>query len=318
VTNKGTSLHNNRFLSLSALQVYQIFRFSTTLLIGILLAKVFGISTTEIALYEIVLFFGNVVSFFWIAAGQKGLLSLFPSYTEKDQGKILFNFFLLMVGLAGLAAVVLWLIQHFLVQQLTQYQEIKFLYLICWYVFFNTPAQLIEYIYVLKKRDTPLLQYGGIIHFLQLGAIILPISLGFGIQGIFHCLVVWSILKFIWLLVLIVKNGTFVLETSLWKKIVLLLIPLSLHALLGGGMEYVDGFLVTHYFEASDFAIFRYGARELPFVNILIAALAATMIPVAVNNEPEAIIQIKKQVKQLSYWMYPLTLFLMIASPSTY
>ena len=79
---------------LNALQIFQIFRFGTTLLIGIVLIKVVGLSTAEIALYEVLLFLGNFVSFFWISAGQKGLLTLFPSYPIDQRGRLLFNIFL--------------------------------------------------------------------------------------------------------------------------------------------------------------------------------------------------------------------------------
>lgn len=304
-----------RLLSLNALQVYQVIRFTTTLLIGIILAKLFGLDTAEIALYEMILFLGNTVSFFWISAGQKGLLSLFPTYTEKDQGKLLFNFFILLLGLAVIAAAFLYVGQTFLLQRLTQYQEIEFLYLICWYILFNAPAQLIEYVYVLKKQDRQLIQYGWIIHSLQLVGVGIPIWLGWGIQGVFLCLVGWSIVKMCWLLLLLKKYGEAKPDQLILHKILLFMIPLSLHMLLGSGMEYVDGFLVASYFEEKQFAIFRYGARELPFVSLLIGALAATMIPIAVEKETEALHTIKQQIKKLSYWMYPLTIILMLASP---
>lgn len=300
---------------MNSLQVYQLIRFSTTLLIGVLLVKIIGLATAEIALYEVVLFIGNFLSFFWISAGQKGLLTLYPTYTHQVQEKLLFNLFLLMMGLSSLVAILIWGMGDVLLQQLTQYTEIPFLYLIGWYSLFNAPAQLIEYIYVLKKQDRLLVQYGGSIHLLQLLAIIYPIWMGWGVPGIFQGLVLWSFLKFLWLLVLLQKYSDFSFDPSLLKKIGVLLIPLCLHTLLGGGMEYIDGFLVTHFFDADQFAIFRYGARELPFVNLLVAAFAATMIPLAVEQEESAIHQIKQHTRQLSYWMYPLTILLMLLSP---
>jgi len=89
-----------------------------------------------------------------------------------------------------------------------------------------------------------------------------------------------------------------------------------LHMLIGGGMEYVDGFIVTSHFEDTGmFAIFRYGAKELPLVTILTAALTATLIPLAVENQQLAIAKIKAEVHQLSRWLFPLTVILMLLSP---
>ena len=126
----------------------------------------------------------------------------------------------------------------------------------------------------------------------------------------------WSLFKFIWLWYLLYKYGAFTLDVSLQKKILVIMLPLSLHALLGGGMEYVDGFIVSSHFEEERmFALFRYGARELPIVSILVAALVATMIPLAVEKEAQAIATIKKKINQLSNWLYPITLVLMMLSP---
>jgi len=300
---------------MNALQLYQITRFSTTLLIGILLVKIFGLSTAEIALYEVVLFLSNFLSFFWISAGQKTLLSLYPTYNESAQKRVLFTLFLVLLGLSLMAAFLIWVAGNYILQQVAQYQQISFLYLIGWYILFNAPAQLIEYLYVLKKQDRKLVGYGVIVHALQFFAVVGPILMSLGIEGIFKWLVVWSFFKFLWIVILLYKHSTFSFDTSLLKKIGGLLVPLCLHALLGGGMEYVDGFLVTRYFEADQFAIFRYGARELPFVNILIAALVATMIPQAIEQKEQTIQDIKLKVQQLSSWMYPLSILLMLLSP---
>ena len=301
---------------MNALQLYQIIRFSTTLLIGILLIRFFGLSTTEVSIYELLLFLGNFVSFFWLSAGQKSFLTLFPSYAEPQKRSLLFNLFLLLFGFAAIAAALLYFGQELLVQQLTSYESLPYISLLAWYLLLNTPAQIIEYIYVLKKQDRQLVIYGILIHSLQLVAIVFPISTGMGLEGVFQGLVLWSLLKFFWLWYLLYQYGSFELDTSLQKKVLLIMLPLSLHALLGGGMEYVDGFIVSsHFKEEKMFALFRYGARELPIVSILVSALVATMIPLAVEKESQAISNIKKKIRQLSNWLYPITIFLMLLSP---
>jgi len=301
---------------MNALQVFQILRFSTTLLIGVLLIKFFGLSTAEISLYEILLFLGNFVSFFWISAGQKSLLSLYPSYSSKQQAELLFTIFLVLFLLGMVAALSLYLGQSYLLPFLTQYQQLKYLDLLCIYLVFIPPTYLIEYIYLLKKEEKAIIRYGVVVYSLQLTAVILPISLGFGVAGIFKGLVLWSVFRFIWLVRLLFKYAAFSLKWVLQKQVLLLLLPLGLHALIGGGMEYIDGFIVTSHFEDDKvFALFRYGARELPLVTILIAALVATLIPLAVENEQLAIDKIKKEISRLSFWLYPLTMFLMLVSP---
>ena len=309
---------------INGLQFFQLLRFGTTLFIGILLAKVFGLTTAEISLYEVILFLGNFVSFFWISAGIKSLLSQF-SRSKKQETVLLINTSFLLLFLGLIAATLLYFFQTFLIESFTQFEQIQYLHLICIYLVFNAPSSIIEYIYLLQKKEAKIFNYGILIFSLQLLAVLLPLLMNWGIEGIFCCLIIWSIFKFGWLLILLVKswkatknekNTSFIINWSIQKKLLLLLFPLSLHMLIGGGMEYVDGFIVTKFFEDTGmFAIFRYGARELPLVTILTAALTATLIPLAVENQTEVLSKIKTEVDNLSRWLFPLTIGLMLMSP---
>lgn len=311
-------------LPINGLQFFQLLRFGTTLFIGILLAKVFGLATPEIALYEVILFLGNFVSFFWISAGIKSLLSEYAR-SKNQTSALLINtsFLLFIIGLV--AAALLYFFQAFLIQTFTQFEQIQYLYLICLYLIFNAPSALIEYIYLLQKQEAKIINYGLIIFGLQLFAILFPLLMSWWIGGIFGCLLLWSIFKFSWLAVILIKHwnkskspnqNTQILSWSTQKRLLILLFPLSLHMLIGGGMEYIDGFIVTKYFEDTGmFAIFRYGARELPLVTILTAALTATLIPLAVENQAIVLPKIKSEIDKLSRWLFPLTIGLMLLSP---
>lgn len=307
---------HNKF-SLNPLQTFQLLRFATTLFIGILLAKFFKLSTADIALYEVLLFLGNFLTFFWISAGIKSLLSQFSK--EKEQGTLVINLAFLLTILGLIAAAMLYFFQDFIVQQFTQFERIEYIGLISLFLIFNVPAALIEYLYLLQKKEQSILWYGGILFSSQLVFIILPLVLNRGLEGVFRGLLVWAILKFIWLLKLLYnfyQPSTKFLNWIQIKTILALMFPLSLHMLIGGGMEYVDGFIVTSHFEDNGtFAIFRYGARELPLVTILTAALTATLIPLAVENQALTIPRIKKEVDKLANWLFPVTMVLMLLSP---
>ena len=284
-----------RLPSLNSLQLFQLMRFVTTLLIGIALARIFGLSTGEISLYEVLLFLSNFVSFFWLSAGVKSLLSQYRK-TEFDATSLLFNLAFLLFIFGLIAASTLYFFQDFFVKDLAMFPPINYMGLISLYLIFNAPSTLIEYIYLLQKKEKKILWYGILIFSTQLAAVCLPILLNLGIKGIFQCLLVWSIFKFTWLLVLLFqtyknskettekhkKRSQLFFDRLIQKKLLLLIFPLSLHMLIGGGMEYIDGFIVTTFKDKSLFAVFRYGAKELPLVTILTAALTATLIPLAV------------------------------------
>ena len=300
-------------------------RFGTTLLIGILLARFFQLTTGEIALYEVLLFLGNFLSFFWISAGIKSLLSQFAK--EKDQSSLLINLAFLLFLFGLLAGGSLYIFQDFIIHQFTLYDQLVHIELISLFLVFNAPTAIIEYIYLLQKKEKAIVWYGSILFSSQLLVIIFPLLFNWGLKGVFQGLLVWSILKFIWLLKLLfsastpiaigVSSGsTSAINWQQLKNLLLLIFPLSLHMLIGGGMEYVDGFIVTSHFEDTGmFAIFRYGARELPLVTILTAALTATLIPLAVENQALAIDKIKIEVDKLINWLFPVTMVLMLLSP---
>ncbi len=310
-------MKNKLLSSLNPLQLYQLMRFATTLLIGILLARFFQLTTGEIALYEVLLFLGNFLSFFWISAGIKSLLSQFAK--EKEQAALFINLAFLLFLFGLLAGGVLYTFQDFIIHQFTQYDQLAHIELISLFLVFNAPTAIIEYIYLLQKKEKAILWYGSILFSSQLLVIILPLLLNCGLKGVFQGLLAWSILKFIWLLKLLFSansGSTSVINWQQIKNILLLMFPLSLHMLIGGGMEYVDGFIVTSHFEDTGmFAIFRYGARELPLVTILTAALTATLIPLAVENQTVAIDKIKIEVDKLTNWLFPVTMGLMLLSP---
>ena len=320
--------------TLNPLQTFQLMRFGTTLLIGILLARFFGLSTADIAIYEVLLFLGNFLSFFWISAGIKSLLSQFAK--EKQQAALLANLAFILLLLGSISASLLYFFQDFIIHQFTQYEQLDHIGLISLFLVFNAPTAIIEYIYLVQKKDRKILKYGVLLFATQLLVIIIPFFFNWGIRGVFQGLLGWSILKFAWLIELLLNPTSSSNNTSLafpdsyrdgntsptklnWpqqKSILLLMLPLSLHMLIGGGMEYVDGLIVTsHFVDTGQFAIFRYGARELPLVTILTAALTATLIPLAVENQALAITKIKREVNKLAKWLFPVTMVLMVLSP---
>ena len=306
-------------LNLNGLQIFQLIRFSTTLLIGILLVKVFQLSTADIAVYEILLFLGNFFSFFWLSATVKSLLSEYGN--AKQSFQLLVNLSLLLLIMGLFFGGILYFFEQPIIQSLTQYRHLENVGLIALYIIFTAPSTLIEYIYLLQKKEQQIVNYGSIIYTLQLISIVLPLTLGFSLTGIFTALLIWSIFKFIWLIFLLLniykaKGGSYLVSWQLQKKILLLIFPLSLHMLIGGGMEYIDGFIVAGYFtDTSQFAIFRYGARELPLVTILTSALTATLIPLAVENKLAVQSKVKEEVGKLTKWLYPVTFLLMLLSP---
>ena len=79
-----------------ALQFFQVLRFGTFFLTGILFTKL-GLSTYDIGVYEALLFLGSVLSFFWLSGLTQSLLA---NYQPKEKSKEFFNSFLVLSAIS--------------------------------------------------------------------------------------------------------------------------------------------------------------------------------------------------------------------------
>lgn len=281
-------------------------------MIGILLTKS-QLSTAEIDIYEAFLFFANMASFFWISGGQSALLQFFPDLNQSDQKKTFFNVWMGFVLMSFLAGGFLILFQNPILG-LTNFEAVPF-ELIGLFLLFNTPAWLNHVIYLLLGKNRQILVYGIITFGLQVLVVILPVWLGFALNETFIGLIILGIGKFIWSLILLNKYAVFQFDFTLLKTYFLLALPLLLHVFVGNSVEYIDGLIVTSHFDDDVFAIFRYGARELPLTLLLIGAIVMALIPEVASDLQSGLQKIKNETNRLSKWLYPLSIILMIISP---
>ena len=291
-------------------------RFATTLLIGILLAKS-GMPTSDISLYETWLFLGNIVTFFWMGGGHNALISLFPRLEDPGSRRLLlFQSFIVYTLLSLLAALVLALAGNWIGPRFAHAEQVPYLLWLCLFIAGNIPSQLVHLFYLLEKQPRMILRYGFLSFGMQLAAILLPLIAGWGLEGIVISLVIWAFLKWLWLLGLVFRYGAWGWDWTLLKRFVWLMLPLTLHVLVGNSVEYTDGLIVAGFFEDErQFALFRFGARELPLTLLLVGGIVTGLIPLAAEDLGAAAREIRLRTARLAHWLYPLSCALMFLSP---
>ncbi|GLR18287.1 oligosaccharide flippase family protein [Portibacter lacus] len=297
--------------NVSALQAFQVMRFSVLILIGIILVKT-GYSTDEIGVYELFFFLANVVSFFWVMGLNNGLMSYYPSLTEEKKQLMLFNIAILLLALGFIAGLILYLARHAVFEMVGKVDYLGYLII---YMILSAPANFTEYTYLLKGQSSKIIIYGMVIFALQLILIISGVMLDFSIENLLKLMVGWALFKFVWFAQLIIRKEKLKLDFKLQYVFLIFSLPLIFQMLLGNGMEYVDGFLVNVFYDETAFAQFRYGARELPLVTILVGAVSTALIPVAVNNMADALSEVKQKIKRLMNFLFPISMVLMLISP---
>ena len=301
-----------------ALQVFQILKFGMLILIRIILAKL-NILTEDIGDFEYFLFLAGAVSFFWVNGIIQSLLPLnrnsvtFGKSSKKSPE--IFNAFLLMAGFTLLAVLLLSGYEIAEIGDSSPY----FYYLIL-FIFLSTPANLIEYIYLLFGRTKQIVVYGISIFVLQLSFIALPLFLGYSIDWAIKGLVFTGAIKFVWLFILLQKYSLFKASRSYMMEHLKLGLPLILGAFFAGSAQYVDGFLIKNKFDEETFAVFLYGAKELPVVALLAFSLSAAMVARFANTSDHQSIfkEIKKESARLMHVLFPFSIVLLLITYSIF
>ena len=297
------------------MQIFQLIRFSTLILIGVVFTKS-GLSTSAIGQYETFLFLAGAVSFFWLNGLIQGFLPSSRDQTTSGKSSVLFNVFYLLVSFSVLCALFVLLFEHSISGTLLKGTGVPFLKYLLIYLIISSPTSLVEYIYLIKNRGKRMLVYGCISYALMFLLVILPRVFGLGIEYSLAGLILSSVFRMVWLFVLLFRNSSPAFDFGFIKGHLKSAYPLIFSMLLSGSGQYIDGFIITSYFDDATFAIFRYGAREFPLVLLLANAFSASMLPgfsdrsnLKLNLE-----KIRQNSQKLGFWLFPLSGILMLVS----
>lgn len=297
-------------------QIFQLFRFAALLFTGILLTKS-TIEIQDIGVYEGLIFISGAVSFFWVNGILNGLLSQYKK-EEVNRNVYFFNTALLLVFMSILLILIMVVfsqtVSHFLP---TTTPRIYGLMLI--YIFLNNPTYLIEHIFLLKENTRGLLLYGTLHSIAYITAVIYPVLMGWEIEFVFYGLILLSILKNIYLGILVYQENEFRIKKKVIVDLLAFSTPLIFGFALAGSAEYIDGLLVSSHFGSDQFAIFRYGARELPLAVLLSSSLSSSFIPrLSQNILISELSNLKAESLRLMNLLFPITILLVFLSTWLY
>lgn len=298
--------------SISAFQFFQLARYTTLVLIGIVFTKTV-LTQQEIGEYETFVFIAGAVSSFWLNGLMKALL---PLSSEKNAKAPFFSAFVLISVLSLLVAGLLVLIRPALSEFLLNGKSIPELTLLLVYLVIGVPANLVEYFYLIKKKNKALIIFAVISFSVQFLLVIIPSLLGYSVRFVLAGLVGSAILRYFWLWGLFVYYNEIRVSFSFMKRHLNLGGPLVAATFLSGSAHFIDGFIVTSHFDESTFAVFRYGARELPLAMLLANALNSAMLPEFANKENlrQNLEKLKHNITRLMHILFPVTAVLLLLS----
>jgi O-antigen/teichoic acid export membrane protein len=306
-----------KFIShISSYQFFQLFRYGALMLIGILFSKS-HLGINEIGSYETLMLLSSVFTFFWISGLMNSMLSLF----NKEIGKtsFFFNSFLLVCLFNGIIVVLMVAFKPDIIAWFCKGKDIPYYNLLLVYIFLNTPSFLNEHIFLLRKESNKLITYGSSIYSLQVIFAVAPIFFGYSIEMSLYGLIGIAIIKLIILASLLIKHSLFEINFTQLKSHLYLALPLMASALFSGSADYIDGIIVSRNFSPNVFAIFRFGARELPFTLLMANAMSVALVPIFSSGElKESLAEIKRRSTRLMHVLFPITILLLLTSKIIY
>jgi O-antigen/teichoic acid export membrane protein len=300
--------------NVNALQFFQLIRYGALILIGILLSKS-ELGKTNIGHYETFLLIAGAFTFFWVNGFLKAMMPLSAEINEEKKGILVFNSFLVLFAFSVLSSLIaLFLNQPFSIYLLNG-NEVPMPLVLSGYILLNSPALMIEYIYLINNRSKSIIIYGMVIFGLQIIAVGLPPFLGYGLHTVLISLLLTTLVKFGWLLFILKRYSKFSFDIKILKEFMILGIPLVLSTLLSSSASYIDGFIVTSKFSPDEFAIFQYGARELPLALLLSNSLSMAMLPrFAQKNIESPLAEFRSEVYRLHWYLFPVSILLILTS----
>ena len=156
-----------------ALQLFHLLRQSGTIVTAILLTKS-SLSLEDIGTYETLLFIGYVLSFWWVSGLVQGLLSRFPQLQPDEQRRLLFNAYVVFLGISVGLFVIAEAFQPQLLMLLTGKSEVPYFGIFILFALLNFPTFLLENLLLLQEKPRQILAFGGFSFLGQITAVIAP------------------------------------------------------------------------------------------------------------------------------------------------
>jgi O-antigen/teichoic acid export membrane protein len=306
----GFSLFNG-FSAARALQLFQVMRLGAVVLTSILLAKS-GLGTAEIGTYEMLLYIGTTLSFFWVNGLLMAMPPVYSSLAAEDRKAFFFNVFLVFSGISAGLFLLLLAGENVLTPLLTGKETVPHFALFCVYLLFNLPAFPVEYFYLLREKPANIVIWGAVTFSLHIAALYVPVRAGYGLQGGLEALIALSIGKFAWTALIVARSGVLKWRPDLIRAYLRFSAPLTLNVLLGNFILMFDAWLVGwHYGDEATFAIFRYGSREFPLATALATALGTALVPILTEKPAGGLLALKEKSLRLMHLLFPLTIVLL-------
>ena len=307
-----------RFNKLASLQFFQLARYAAFVLIGVGFAKL-HLSQTEIGRFETFIMVSGMVSFFWVSGIINSTLSIYPHKNEEDKKVVLLSTFISLGIFSLLAAAFLYFFSNSLFFFLHKGSDNNLIKLSITYLLLSGPSFIAEYVLFLHNKKKAIFIYGAVSSLLTLAFGLTPVVLHYPIQYAMYGLILVAVLKLLFTGTLLQIFATLKINwrafNSMLRENLKISAPLIASIFVSGSAEYIDGMIVKSKFDDMFFAVYRYGAKELPVLLIIANTFSTAMISSIAANLESGLAELKERSAKMMHIFFPLTIILLPLSP---
>ena len=290
-------------------------RLGTAVGISIVLAKS-GLTAAEIGVYEMLLYIGTTLSFFWVNGLLQGIPPLYQRKTQAARARFNTQIFLVFGALAFGLFLLLTLAESRVCHWLTGREALPYFKWYALFLLFNLPTYPVEYFYLVRERPWSILLWGLAGGAGQFLAVALPIWGAGGMELAMKSLALVGLLKFLWTLGLVFRLGSRQWLPEEIKDYLRFSWPLTLNVLAGNIIVLFDSWLVGWYYhDEALFAVYRYGSREFPLATALATALGVVMSSRISRERAAGMQELKHRSARLMHSVFPITIALLFLAP---
>lgn len=110
------------------------------------------------------------------------------------------------------------------------------------------------------------------------------------------------------------RGGSF--DKKLAKEVFIVAAPLAITSIIEKSVIYIDGVMISTMLNTTDYAIYRAGALEVPFISTLYGSVAAIIMPevakLFAGNKLQEIVELKRKViSTTAFFVYPILVYLL-------
>jgi O-antigen/teichoic acid export membrane protein len=291
-----------------AYPLYLAIRFLVSLAISILLVKA-GFDLSMISEYEWMMFVVMLTSIFW----SSGISSALVSFSKKgEKGSTTAGFWLTTI--AGLiVGFAIFLIGRY--STIISYAHQEYLLLAIFVIISGGSLPLIETSFLIQNDAPKLTKYGIWSQLLLLCSVAAVSFFTKDIFWVMLAIIANNVIRWLYLVFFVLSDDLFAVKKTSMISLLRYASPICLTLILGSMMDGLDGVLVQYFYSADQFAIYRFGGKELPFVNLIFVGLSTAMIPQLMSDKTLDITALRSKATRLMHWFMPIAIVLMISSP---